>query len=362
MESSLDVKAFLEQMVEAQASDVFVVTGRPLTFAAKGSLKDTGGERLLPEDTKAIIREVYALADRDFDIMESNGNHDEDFSFAIPGVGRFRANVFRQRGSYSAVIRVIPFGLPDPAQLGIPEEVLRLSKLQKGLVLVTGPASSGKSTTLACIVDRMNHERDGHIVTLEDPIEYVHRHGTCIVTQREIPTDVATYAEALRSALRQSPDVILLGEMRDVETTATAMTAAETAQLLFSTLHTTSAAGTVDRIVDNFPAEQQHQIRIQLSLVLQAIVSQQLVPTVDGEQIPVFEIMITNPAIRNLIRERKTHQIDSVIAAGGANGMRTMDQSLYSLAKEGRITGETALRFSVHEEALERRLAAEGLV
>ena len=197
---------------------------------------------------------------------------------------------------------------------------------------------------------------------MEDPIEYVHRHDKCIVTQREIPTDVATYAEALRSALRQAPDIILLGEMRDPETVATAMTAAEMAQLLFSTLHTTSASGTVDRIVDTFPAVQQHQIRIQLSLVLQAIVCQQLVPTVDGGQTPAFEIMISNPAIRNLIRERKTHQIDSVIAAGGKDGMRTMDQSLFQLAKEGRITAETALRFSIHEEALERRLEVEGLM
>ena len=197
---------------------------------------------------------------------------------------------------------------------------------------------------------------------MEDPIEYVHRHGTCIVTQREVPTDVATYAEALRSALRQAPDIILLGEMRDPETVATAMTAAEMAQLLFSTLHTTSASGTVDRIVDTFPAVQQHQIRIQLSLVLQAIVCQQLVPTVDGGQTPAFEIMISNPAIRNLIRERKTHQIDSVIAAGSDAGMRTMDQSLFQLCKEGRITAETALRFSIHEEALERRLEVEGLM
>ena len=362
MELETDVRAFLEQMVAAQASDIFVIAGRPLTFSAKGALKTINDITLRPEEAKEIVADIYALAARDFAAMEANVNHDEDFSFAIPGVGRFRANAFRQRGSYSCVIRVIPFGLPDPEAYGIPEEVLRLSRLQKGLVLVTGPASSGKSTTLACIVDRMNHERAGHIVTLEDPIEYVHRHNTCIVTQREIPTDIATYGEALRSALRQSPDVILLGEMRDAETTATAMTAAETAQLLLSTLHTTSAAGTVDRIVDNFPAVQQHQIRIQLSLVLQAIVCQQLVPTVDGEQTPAFEIMVTNPAIRNLIRERKTHQIDSVIAAGGAQGMRTMDQSLYALAKEGRITAETALRFSVHEEALERRLAAEGLL
>ena len=362
MEMQVEVKALLEKMIAADASDVFVVAGRPLAYASKGSLKQVDDRMLMPDDTKAIIEAIYRLAGRDFQLMLDNVNHDEDFSFAVAGVGRFRANVFRQRGSFSTVIRVIPFGLPDPETIGIPEEVLSLSKLQKGLVLVTGPASSGKSTTLASIVDRMNHERSGHIVTLEDPIEYVHRHGSCIVTQREIPTDVATYAEALRSALRQSPDIILLGEMRDPETVSTAMTAAETAQLLFSTLHTTSAAGTVDRIVDTFPAVQQHQIRIQLSLVLQAIVSQQLVPTVNGELIPAFEIMISNPAIRNLIRERKTHQIDSVIAAGGAVGMRTMDQSLFQLAKAGRITADTALRFSIHEEALEHRLSAEGLL
>ena len=321
-----------------------------------------GEQALMPSDTKEVVRSIYELADRDFRIMEENVNHDEDFSFAIGGIGRFRANVFRQRGSMSAIIRVIPFGLPDPAEYEIPEDVLRLSRLTKGLVLVTGPAGSGKTTTLTCIIDRLNHERNGHIITMEDPIEYVHRHHSCIVTQREIPTDVATYAEALRSALRQSPDVILLGEMRDPETIATAMTAAEMAQLLFSTLHTTSASGTVDRIVDTFPAVQQHQIRIQLSLVLQAIVCQQLVPTTDGKVTPVFEIMKSNPAIRNLIRERKTHQIDSVIAAGGKDGMRTMDQSLFNLAKEGRITPETALRFSIHEEALERHLELEGLL
>ena len=343
----MELQPLLKEMIDARASDIFVVAGRPLTYSAGGSLKQIGDKALMPEDTTEVVKAIYALAGRDFQPMLDNFNHDEDFSFAIGGVGRFRANVFRQRGSISSVIRVIPFGLPG---------------LQKGLVLVTGPAGSGKSTTLACIVDRLNHERSGHIITMEDPIEYVHRHGTCIVTQREVPTDVATYAEALRSALRQAPDIILLGEMRDPETVATAMTAAEMAQLLFSTLHTTSASGTVDRIVDTFPAVQQHQIRIQLSLVLQAIVCQQLVPTVDGGQTPAFEIMISNPAIRNLIRERKTHQIDSVIAAGSDAGMRTMDQSLFQLCKEGRITAETALRFSIHEEALERRLEVEGLM
>ena len=357
----MELEPLLKHMIDSKASDIFIEAGMPITYSVNGQLVRAEGEPLKPAQTREVIEGIYEMANRDIVLMLDNVNHDEDFSFAIGGVGRFRANIFRQRGSLSAVIRVIPFGLPDPADYGIGEDVLRLSKLKKGLVLVTGPAGSGKSTTLTCIIDRLNHERSGHIITMEDPIEYVHRHGSCIVTQREVPTDVATYGEALRSALREAPDVIFLGEMRDPETVATAMSAAEMAQLLFSTLHTTSAAGTVDRIVDTFPAEQQRQIRIQLSLVLQAIVCQQLVPTVDGGQVPAFEIMISNPAIRNLIREEKTYQIDSVIAAGGAVGMRTMDQSLFQLAKAGRITAETALRFSIHEEALERRLAAEGI-
>ncbi|MBQ9003103.1 MAG: PilT/PilU family type 4a pilus ATPase [Eggerthellaceae bacterium] len=358
----MELISLLKSMIDERASDIFVIAGQPMTFEANGRFKRVGSNPLMPADTKEVVKSIYELADRDFRIMEDNVNHDEDFSFAIAGVGRFRANVFRQRGSMSAIVRVIPFGLPDPVEYGIPESVLGLSRLSKGLVLVTGPAGSGKTTTLTCIIDRLNHERVGHIITMEDPIEYVHQHGSCIVTQREIPTDVATYGEALRSALRQAPDVILLGELRDSETTATAMTAAETAQLLFSTLHTTSAAGTVDRIIDTFPAVQQQQIRIQLSLVLQAIVCQQLVPTVDDRVVPVFEIMKTNPAVRNLIRERKTHQIDSVIAAGSREGMRTMDQSLFDLTKEGRITPETALRYSNHEEALRHRLEMEKLL
>ena len=291
----------------------------------------------------------------------ANGNHDDDFSFALPGIGRFRANVFRQRGSYGAVIRVIPFGLPNPAEFNIPDEVLRLAQFKKGLVLVTGPAGSGKSTTLACIIDRLNHQRTGHIITMEDPIEYIHKHGSCIVTQREVPTDIATYGEALRSAMRESPDVVLLGEMRDYDTIGTAVTAAEMAQLLFSTLHTTGAAGTVDRIIDAFPASQQRQIRIQLSMVLQAIVSQQLVPSRDGGVVPAFEIMFANTAIRNLIREEKTHQIDSVIASGSAEGMRTMDQSLFELVKSGRVGKNMAMQYAIHQEALEKRFAAAGL-
>ena len=356
----MELQTLLKQMIDAKASDIFVVAGLPITFSSGERFMRLGSQALMPADTRDVVEHIYELAHRDIEPLLANGNHDEDFSFAIGGLGRFRANVFRQRGSLSAVIRVIPFGLPDPEELHIPEDVLRLSRLQRGLVLVTGPAGSGKSTTLACIIDRLNHERTGHIITMEDPIEYVHRHHSCIVTQREIPTDVATYSEALRSALRESPDVILLGEMRDAETIATAMTAAEMAQLLFSTLHTTSAANTIDRIVDTFPAVQQRQVRAQLSLVLQAIVCQQLVPAVDGTMVPAFEIMMTTPAIRNLIREEKVHQIDSVIASGGSVGMRTMDQSLFALVQAGTITRDTALRFSNHEEALERRLQLEG--
>ena len=356
------VKGMLDDMVGRQASDIFVVAGLPLSCAVNGRIERLGEEGLSPADTRAIVEAVYEIADRDFAAMDANRNHDDDFSFSIWTVGRFRANVFRQRGSYSVVIRAIAFGLPAPVEMHIPEEVLSLADLPRGLVLVTGSAGSGKSTTLACLVDRMNRSRSGHIITLEDPIEYIHHHGQCIVTQREIPTDVATYAEALRSALREAPDVILLGEMRGQETVSVAMTAAEMAQLIFSTLHTTSASGTVDRIIDAFPARQQRQVRIQVSMVLQAIVCQQLVPSVDGELIPAFEIMRTTPAIRNLIREEKTYQIDSVIAGSGHLGMRTMDQSLFALVEQGRITADTALRSSLRSETLERRLAKANLL
>ena len=256
---------------------------------------------------------------------------------------------------------MIPFALPRPEELGIPDQVMDCASFNKGLVLVTGPAGAGKSTTLACLIDRLNHSRSGHIVTMEDPIEFVHRHNTCIVTQREIPTDVATYGEALRSAMRESPDVILLGEMRDRETVSTAVTAAETAQLLFSTLHTTGGASTIDRIVDFFDPAQQHQIRLQLAMVLQAVVSQQLVPTVDGGGAAAFEVMVANTAIRNLIREQKTHQIDSVIAASAQEGMISMDASLFELVKSGQVSSETALRYANHTESLARRLKAAGV-
>lgn len=351
----------LKEMVDIKASDIFIVAGLPFAYELNGRQVRLDSPPLTAKDTEEIVKDVYRAADRSIDYFAESKNHDDDFSFALPGIGRFRANVFRQRGSFSAVIRIIPFGLPKAEDFGIPDEVLRLADLQKGLVLITGPAGAGKSTTLACIIDKLNHERQGHIITLEDPIEYIHRHENCIVTQREVPTDIATYTEALRSAMREKPDVILLGEMRDSVTIETAVTAAEMAQLIFSTLHTTGAAGTIDRIIDAFPATQQRQIRLQLSMVIQAIISQQLVPTVDGKEVPAFEIMYANTAIRNLIREEKTHQLDSAIAAGASEGMRTMDQSLYDLYKEGRITREMALQYSIHQEALKKRFEAEGM-
>ena len=308
-----------------------------------------------------LVDAIYELSGRDEQIFTDGHNHDDDFSFAVPGMGRFRVNVFRQRGSLGAVIRVIPFTLPNPADYHIPDDVMACADFQKGLVLVTGPAGAGKSTTLACIIDRINRERNRHIITLEDPIEYVHRHEKCIVTQREVPTDIVTYAEGLRSAMRESPDIILLGEMRDAETIGTAINAAEMTQLVLSTLHTTSAADTIERMIDAFPASQQRQIRTQLSLVLQATVSQMLIPALDGTTIPVFEVMHMNTAIRNLIREEKTYQIDSVIASNGAAGMQTMDQALFNAVREGKVAKDVALQYSHHQEALLRRFQAEGL-
>lgn len=356
----MEIRNILQEAVENDTSDIFIIAGLPLTYKIHGKqLRVEEEGRLLPDKTEDLIRQLYDLAKRDIGRI-SQETADDDFSLALGGVGRFRANIFHQRNSLAAVIRVIRFGIPDYKQMGIPEEVMRLKRLHQGIVLVTGQAGSGKSTTLACLIDAINQSRSGHILTLEDPIEYVHRHSKCIVSQREIFSDCTSYLSALRSALRESPDVILLGEMRDYETIDVAMKAAETGQLLFSTLHTTGAANTVDRIIDTFPAAQQAQIRLQLSMVLQAVISQQLVPDVNGKLIPVFEIMLMNTAIRNLIRESKTHQIDAAIQAGASEGMRTMDQSLLRLYAEKKISQDTLLTYCLNYEAVSRRLKTLG--
>ncbi len=351
----MTISEIMRKAVELDAADVFLVAGLPVTYKCGGRQERLPGDFLRPADITPLVDEIYTLAKRERTNLERG--LDDDFSFAEPGLGRFRVNVFRQRGSLAAVIRVIRFGLPDPAKLGIPESVLSLADNKKGLVLITGSAGTGKSTTLACMIDRINRSRDCHIITMEDPIEYIHRHDRSIVTQREISIDTPGYLESLRSALRESPDVILLGEMRDYDTISAAITAAETGVLLLSTLHTSSAANTINRILDVFPANQQKQVKIQLAQILKGVVCQQLVPAVDGGQVPVFEIMKTTVAIQNMIREDKLHQLESAMQAGAAEGMCTMDGSLLKLYREKRITKDTALVSCVNYENMAKRLA-----
>lgn len=352
----MEIEAILKHAIEIGASDIFVVAGLPLTYKVNGVQQRQQEERLRPQQTAEFADAVYQIAGREKRSLQSL-DCDDDFAFSLSDVGRFRVNLFHQRGSVAAVVRVIRFGLPTAEESHIPPEVMRVAQMKKGIVLVTGQAGSGKSTTLACILNEINNTRSGHILTLEDPLEFLHRHNQCIVSQREIHTDCPSYISALRSALRESPDVILLGEMRDSETIEVAMTAAETGQLLFSSLHTTGAANTVDRIIDAFPANQQAQVRLQLSMVLQAVISQQLVPDVNGRAIPVFEIMYVNLAIRNMIRESKTHQIDSAIQSGAAQGMRTMDTALFQLYQQRRITAETCLTYCTNHDAMQKRLS-----
>lgn len=349
----MEMLDILREAAENSASDIFIISGAALSYKAHGRLVRIAEEPLASADTKRLVQQIFALAG-----MEQYENNlperEMDFSLSVAGLGRFRANVYRQRGSYAAVLRYVPFELPDAEQLGIPEQVMKLSELKSGIVLVTGAASNGKSTTLSCIIKRINASRSGHIITIEDPIEFLHRHNKCIISQREINIDTESYLDALRSALRQSPDVILLGEMRDYETISVAMTAAETGQLVLSTLHTLGAASTIDRIIDVFPINQQHQIRIQLSSVLNAVVSQQLLPTKDGRMVPAFEIMTMNSAIRTLIREEKTHQIDNILQS--APNMQTMDSNIMKLYRDGVITAQTAVDYAYNPEIMQKRL------
>ncbi len=349
-----DVNDILQVAIERGGSDVFIIPGSCVRLKVSGEVQPIMDLLLKPDDTKRLIKQVYDLNHREMDHLLESG--DDDFSFSISGVGRFRCNAYQQRNSLAMVLRVVSLVLPDPMKMHIPDEVLRLSDIKKGLVLVTGPAASGKSTTLACIIDRINMTRCGHIITIEDPIEFVHAHKASVLTQREVEHDTVSYKTALRAALRQAPDVILLGEMRDFETIQTALTAAETGQLVLSTLHTVGAAKTIDRIIDVFPANQQQQIRVQLSMVLRAVVSQQLLPTVDGGLEPAFEIMMVNSAISNMIRDGKAHQMDNVIFSGAQEGMRTMDGEIFRLYEAKRITKETALLFAANQEQMRKKI------
>ncbi len=345
---------YLTRAVEDQASDLFIVAGGRVSEKADGHIRAIGEERIYPKETEQLITGLYTMAGRSMEQYRQTG--DDDFSFAIPGLARFRVNAYRQRGSLAAVVRLVAFDIPDYRTLHIPEAVMDLADVSHGMILVTGTAGSGKSTTQACIIDRINRTREGHIITLEDPIEYLHRDQRSIISQREIAIDTSDYLSALRACLRQAPDVILLGEMRDHETIRTAMTAAETGHLIIATLHTNGAVNTIDRIIDSFPPAQQTQIRVQLSMVLHTVVSQRLIPDREGGLVPAYEIMHTTPAIRSMIRESKSHQIDNAIAAGGGEGMCSMDQSIMNLYQSGIITRETALDYADHQEQMQRRL------
>lgn len=345
---------YLTQSVEDHASDLFIIAGGPVCEKKDKRMVPISQERVFPQETERLIMDLYRLAGRDPAAYLQRG--DDDFSLSVPGLARFRVNAYRQRGSLAAVVRVVAFSIPDWGTMSIPEQVMDLADAGHGMVLVTGTAGSGKSTTQACIINRINQTRECHIITLEDPIEYLHRDQRSIVSQREIAIDTENYLSALRACLRQAPDVILLGEMRDAETIHTAMTAAETGHLLIATLHTRGAVNTIDRIVDTFPSGQQEQVRAQLSMVLRTVVSQQLLPGTNGDLVPAFEVMHMNSAIRSLIRDSKTHQIDNVIASGSGEGMMTMDNSILALYKAGRITAETAVGFASNPEQMKRRM------
>jgi len=351
----MDLMGYITIAAQQRAADLFIIAGAPCSMRMDKTIRQLDEKKLLPNDTEELIKEVYRLADRDMDRFYRTW--DDDFSFAVPGLARFRVNTYRQRGSMAAVIRVVSFTIPDWKEMHILPQIMELSKLTNGMVLVTGAADSGKSTTLACLIDEINKTRSCHIITLEDPIEYLHRDRMSIISQREMTIDTATFPTALRACLRQSPDVIQLGEMRDMETIRAAMTAAETGHLLLTTLHTLSAVSTIDRIIDTFPAEQQEQIRIQLCSVLHTVICQQLLPSKQGKLVPAFEIMHMNKAIASLIRDRKIHQIDNTIASGAAEGMVSMDQYILNLYQSGEIERDTAVRFARNQDQLARKMS-----
>ena len=348
-----DLSEILIHSVECRASDIHLSVGRAPNYRIDGVLHTEGEEKLKPDDVKNLIMPL--LDERHKRELEESGQ--TDFAHAIPGVGRFRVNVFKQRGTLASVMRALPFEIPEPDMLGIPPEVVAVTEKKRGLVLVTGPTGSGKSTTLASLIQVINRTRADHIITLEDPIEYLHKHDKSIVNQREIGSDTENYAKALRAALREDPDVILVGEMRDLETISTAITAAETGHLVLSTLHTIGADKTIDRIIDVFPPDQQQQVRIQLAAVLECVVSQQLLKRSDGQgRVAALEVLFANNAVRNLIREGKTFQIASIIQTSKRLGMQMMDDALYDLYMQRMVDGETVISYAQDPVTMNKKI------
>lgn len=343
----------LEFALENKASDIHITAGVPPKLRINGKLVDVAVDRLDGSGTKLLVESM--LTPRLANILKEKG--EVDFSYTAPDIGRYRVNAYMQKGCMAAALRRIETVIPTPEMLGLPESVVELYKRRRGLVLVTGPTGSGKSTTLASILDRANSNLATHIITMEDPIEYVHHHKVATINQREVGQDTLCYANALRAALREDPDIILVGEMRDFETISTAVTAAETGHLVFSTLHTIGAAATIDRIIDVFPPHQQQQIRVQLAMVLVSVISQQLMPTADGSgRVAAFEVMHTTPAIKALIRDGKSHQVVSTMQTSKAQGMITMDDSIYELYRNGAISKETAITYAQDQASFIKKL------
>jgi len=335
----VNAEQLLRQAHESKASDVHITAHSPVMFRIHGDLRPVTPDRLSPADTLELVKQL--MTEDQFRQFMATG--DLDFAYGIEGVSRFRVNAYRQRGHAALTIRLIPSRVPVMEELGLPRIAEEFARKPQGLLLVTGPTGSGKSTTLAALIDYINRTRRDHIITLEDPIEFVHEHKNCIVNQREIGADTESFAKGLRAALRQDPDVVLVGEMRDLETISIAITAAETGHLVFGTLHTADAPQTVDRVIDVFPHEAQQQIRVQLASVLLGVIAQRLLPRADGRgRVAAFEVMVNTPAVANLIRSEKVHQIRSVMQTGRSMGMQTMEMSLRELLSQGLITPEAA--------------------
>lgn len=347
----IDINALLKEVMELGASDLHITVAIKPTVRIHGDLMELDYPKLLPEDTEYLCNQI--LSGHHKEAFLQNG--EVDLSYTYPGIARFRVNVYKQRNSMAMALRAIPTEIPTLEQLMLPDVLHTLAKKRRGLILVTGPTGSGKSTSLAAMINYINKTRKEHIITLEDPIEYLHRHEMSMVNQREIGADSKSFSSSLRAALRQDPDVILVGEMRDLETISTALTAAETGHLVLATLHTVGAAKTIDRIIDVFPPFQQGQVKVQLAGVLEGIISQQLIQTVSKKgRVPALEIMLATPAIRNLIREGKTHQIQSSIQTGASLGMETMDKALVNLYNDGLISKENVLKYCMDLEAIKR--------
>jgi twitching motility protein PilT len=351
MQAQPRIEVLLEEVIKKKASDLHLQVGLPPMLRVDGALKAVSGTEVLNEETIEAL--VFALLDDDQKQILLK-DKEFDFSFAFGDLGRFRVNAFHERGNLAAALRLIPSELLSVEQLGLPNIVNKFAEYPRGLVLVTGPTGSGKSTTLAAMIHKINNERAEHIVTIEDPIEFTHKSLKSVIVQREVHYDTFSFSAALRSSLRQDPDVVLIGEMRDLETIAAAITIAETGHLVFATLHTNSAAQSIDRMIDVFPPHQQPQIRSQLSNILMAICSQRLIPAIGGGRIAAAEILVATPAVRNIIREGKTHQLDAVIQTGAEYGMQSMDKTLVSLIHSGTITYEEARNYAVDLEELDR--------